>query len=131
MKRNRIPIKIKKIKCFSPSVNRLPIRNITEKEKTEYKKNMNQKSINTLLLYKFIKLLPTMQDKQINMNRATVPAIFILPEPLPKRVNIINAETTSEEIKMYFQNIKKNNFNLNVNYFEDNFSASKLLDDLI
>ena len=30
-----------------------------------------------------------------------------------------------------FQNIKKNNFNLNVNYFEDNFSASKLLDDLI
>ena len=32
---------------------------------------------------------------------------------------------------MYFQNIKKNNFNLNVNYFEDNFSASKLLDDLI
>mgnify|MGYP001284031021 FL=1 len=48
-----------------------------------------------------------------------------------ENLNIINAETTIEEIKLYFQNIKKNNFNLNVNYFEDNFSASKLLDDLI
>jgi len=81
--------------------------------------------------------LPSKVFEYLSLGKPVLHFAEIREDPLYKfessfeNLNIINAETTSEEIKMYFQNIKKNNFNLNVNYFEDNFSASKLLDDLI
>ena len=81
--------------------------------------------------------LPSKVFEYLSLGKPVLHFAEIREDPLYKfessfeNLNIINAETTSEEIKMYFQNIKKNNFNLNINYFEDNFSASKLLDDLI
>ncbi len=51
-------------------------------------------------------------------------------DDLFENLKIINNKTSKNELNMYLKNIKEKKFNLNLENFNNNFSASKLLDDL-
>ena len=52
-------------------------------------------------------------------------------EKLFDNLKIINSKTTKNELEIYFEYIKENRLELNLENFNNKFSASKLIDDLI
>ena len=52
-------------------------------------------------------------------------------EKLFDNLKIINSKTTKNELEIYFEYIKENRLELNLENFNNNFSVSKLIDDLI
>ena len=52
-------------------------------------------------------------------------------EKLFDNLKIINSKTTKNELENYFENIKEKRLELNLENFNNNFSASKLINNLI
>ena len=52
-------------------------------------------------------------------------------EKLFDNLKIINSKTTKNELEIYFEFVKENRLELNLENFNNNFSVSKLIDDLI
>jgi len=52
-------------------------------------------------------------------------------EKLFDNLKIINSKTTKNELEIYFEFVKENRLELNLENFNNNFSVSKLVDDLI
>ena len=52
-------------------------------------------------------------------------------EKLFDNLKIINSKTTKNELEIYFEFVKENRLELNLENFNNKFSASKLIDDLI
>ena len=52
-------------------------------------------------------------------------------EKLFDNLKIINSKTTKNELEIYFEYIKENRLELNIENFNNKFSTSKLIDDLI
>jgi len=46
-------------------------------------------------------------------------------------LKIINSKTTKNEIENYFENIRENRLELNIGNFNNNFSATELINNLI
>ena len=81
--------------------------------------------------------MPSKVVEYLSLGKPVLHYAEIVDDPLYKfeklfdNLKIINSETTKNELEIYFEFIKENRLELNYKNFNNKFSASKLLNDLI
>ena len=81
--------------------------------------------------------MPSKVVEYLSLGKPVLHYAEIVDDPLYKfeklfdNLKIINSETTKNELEIYFEFIKENRLELNFKNFNNKFSASKLLNDLI
>ena len=81
--------------------------------------------------------MPSKVVEYLSLGKPVLHYAEIVDDPLYKfeklfdNLKIINSKTTKKELEIYFEFIKENRLELNFKNFNNKFSASKLLNDLI
>tara|TARA_B100000900_G_scaffold314421_1_gene273275 strand:+ start:93 stop:857 length:765 start_codon:yes stop_codon:yes gene_type:complete len=81
--------------------------------------------------------MPSKVIEYLSLGKPVLHYAEIIDDPLYNfeilfdNLKIINSKTTKNELEIYFEYIKENRLELNIENFNNKFSTSKLIDDLI
>ena len=81
--------------------------------------------------------MPSKVIEYLSLGKPVLHYAEIIDDPLYNfeilfdNLKIINSKTTKNELEIYFEFVKENRLELNLENFNNNFSVSKLVDDLI